>query len=462
MDSELIEIFLLIMCFVVIGVFTWLIIRHGTALMGFTIFAAFFIFLTNLSAFFIAKVFFLPMEATTPAHLVVWAYTLAALLAYALGVWFAWRPLRQGMRRLNPFVAEPKLILVFAVVGALITLFASVLPYIPSLSPVLFQLSMLIQLAFLGALSSALERGDYGKLVAALAIFIPVGMITVVTTGFAGMMGSFMLQPLMLFLFYRKPAWWKAGVFAAGVYVFFMVASVWFATRGIIRDGGLQGLETSEKVKSFYSQFAKAVDASIFEPETVRNASRLRVDLSVYNILQADWMGKNEPYSKGRSLFVDPVLALIPRLLWPGKTISLGDSEFINRYTGLTLSNSSISVDTNMTFEFYANFGWPGVIIGLFGFGYAMAWMELRLVRPGNSLTTILVLAILLLGLNSGGRRAAAMMLEKVPAVIGAVILGKMLESSTLLKTRFSLAAPPRPAGSGLPPLPPRRLRRLR
>jgi len=52
--------------------------------------------------------------------------------------------------------------------------------------------------------------------------------------------------------------------------------------------------------------------------------------------------------------------------------------------------------------------------------------------------------------------------LEKVPAVIGAVILGKMLESSTLLKTRFSLAAPPRPAGSGLPPLPPRRLRRLR
>ncbi len=459
MPTELWEMVILVLCFVVIGVFIWLMKRHGTVLMGFTVFAAFFIFLTNLSAFFIPRVFFLPKDFVTPEHLEVWAYSAVGLLAYALGVWIAWKPLRRGMPRINPFVAEPKLIMIFAIVGAVIMLFAGLLPYVPTLSPVLFKMSLLIQLAFLGAVSAALDRGDYGKLALSVAIFIPVGMITVVMTGFAGMMGSFMLHPFLLFLFYRKPTWWKAGVFAVGVYGFFMVASLWFATRGIIRDGGLQGLGTSEKVQSFYTQFGGAMDISLIEPETVRIAAATRVDLSVYNVQQAEWMGKNEPYSLGRSLFVDPVLAMVPRLLWPGKTINLGDSEFINRYTGLGLATQSISVDTNMTFEFYANFGWPGVIVGLFFFGYAMASMELRLVRPGNSLTMILVLSLLLLGLNTGGRRAAAMMLENGATVIGALILGKMLESSTFLKTKFKLRDRPRPAAPGVIPFAPRRLR---
>lgn len=437
MNSDVAELVILCLCLTVIGVFVWLIKRHRTVLMGFTCFAAFSIFMTNLSAFFIAKAFFLPMAPAMPEQLVVWGYSSFGLLGYALGVWQAWRPLRRGVKWINPYVIEPKLILTFATVGAVINLFAHLLPYVPTLSPMLFKLGMLIQLAFLGAVTAAIDRSDYGRLALAFGIFVPVGMVMVVMTGFAGMLGTFMLQPVMVFLFYKRPRWWKAGIFSVAVYAFFTVASVWFATRSIIREGGLRGLSTTEKVSSFFVQFADAVNVDMAAPETARYAAETRIDLSIYNVLQVQHMGTREPYSWGKSLFIDPLLALVPRALWPGKTISLGDSEFVNRYTGLTLKTETISVDTNLSFELYANFSWPGVIIGLYLLGYLMARMELKLVRPGNSLSIILVLSILLLGMSTGGRRAAAMTLELGTSVIGALILGKLLETSRFLRRKF-------------------------
>ena len=438
MDARIWENLVLGLCFVVVVVFIALIKRHRSVMMGFTLFVPLSIFLTNLSAFFIPKVFFLDMPPPALEQLIVWTYSCFALLAYAYGVWRAWRPLREGFERKNPFVVEPKLILVFAGVGAVVNLFAAALPYVPTLSPVLFKLGLLIQLAFLGAVSSAIDRSDYGRLFLAIGIFVPVGLIMVVTTGFAGMLGTFMLHPLFVFLFYKRPRFWKAGVFAVAVYAFFTVAGVWFATRGIIREGHLAGLSTADKVTTFFSQFGDALDFAVVAPESVRMAAANRVDLSVYNVLQVAWTGEKEPYSWGRSLFIDPLLALVPRALWPGKTISLGDSEFINRYTGMSLSNSNISVDTNITFELYANFSWVGVVVGLFFYGYLMARMELKLMTPGTSLTLMLVLSLLLLGLTSGGRRAAAMTLELVPTVIGAFLLGKLLESSRFLRLRFN------------------------
>jgi len=437
-DARVWEDLVLGLCCVVVGVFLWLIKRHRSVMMGFTLFVPLAIFLTNLSAFVIPKIFFLEMPPASWEHLIVWTYSGLALLAYAYGVWQAWRPLREGLKRKNPFVVEPKLILVFAGVGAVVNLFAAALPYVPTLSPVLFKLGLLIQLAFIGAVSAAIDRSDYGRLLAAIGIFVPVGLIMVVTTGFAGMLGTFMLHPFLVFLFYKRPRFWKAGIFAVAVYFFFTVASVWFATRGIIREGHLVGLSTADKVTTFFSQFGDTLDFAMVAPESVRMAAANRVDLSVYNVLQVAWTGEKEPYSWGKSLFIDPLLALVPRVLWPGKTITLGDSEFINRYTGLSLSNSNISVDTNITFELYANFGWIGVVAGLFVYGYLMARMELKLMTPGNSLTLMLVLSLLLLGLTSGGRRAAAMMLELGPTVFGAFWLGKFLESSRFLRLRFN------------------------
>jgi hypothetical protein len=174
----------------------------------------------------------------------------------------------------------------------------------------------------------------------------------------------------------------------------------------------------------FYATFGRALNESIFHPETLQQVALDRLDLCQLNELQIAWMPEGEPYSLGRSLFIDPLYALIPRVLWPGKTITQGDSQFINRYTGLQLSTESISVDTNITFELYANFGWVGMVFGLGVFGWVVARLELALFLPGKSLWQVLMISLVLFSFSVGGRRAAAMALEIGGSVVGAYIIG--------------------------------------
>jgi len=439
------------LCFVLFGTFAALVHWHRGVLLGFSMMAVMSFFLTNLSGLFITNIFFLDDSHMTPDHIVVYLYTIAGLFAYAAGLWWAWRPLRKGVVLVNPFVREGKLVYAFLAVGVCILLFARFLPFIPTVSSILFRLSGLVQLAFIAAIVWTLQRGDYARLALAAGIFIPVALFNVVITGFAGMIGLFMLHPSILFLFWRKVTVVRAVAMCCVVYCFFLLASVWFSTRSLIREGGLrEGGEVGRAVE-FYSAFANAASDSVVKPEVLQVAALTRIDLSSYNAIQVGYLESTGGYSYGKSLFVDPLLALIPRLVWKDKTISLGDSEFINRYTGLVLSNDSISVDTNITFELYANFGWIGVVIGLFFFGLIIGKLELALCRPGIKLRTVVVISIVLLTLSSGGRRAAAMALEIGTSAIAAYILGLSLEFSGLFVKVFHAAgAVVSPARSGL------------
>jgi hypothetical protein len=391
---------------------------------------------------FITYIFFLDDSHITPDHIVVYLYSIAGLIAYALGVYVSWKPIRKGAPLVNPFVREGKLVYTFLALGVLVLLFARFLPFIPTVSSILFRLSGLVQISFIAAIVWTLHRSDYARLALAAGIFFPVALFNVVITGFAGMIGLFMLHPSILVLFYKKVSLLRVAVLGFVVYCFFLLASVWFSTRSLIREGGLrEGSEVNRAVE-FYSEFLKAAGDSVAKPEVLQTAALTRIDLSSYNAIQVGYLESNGGFSYGVSLFVDPVLALIPRLIWKDKTISLGDSEFINRYTGLTLSNDSISVDTNITFELYANFGSIGVVVGLFFFGLIIARMELAMCTPGVKLRTVVVLAIVLLTLASGGRRAAAMALELGTSAIGAYILGLSLEMSGLFVKRYYVAVP--------------------
>lgn len=429
------------LCFLLAAVFALLVRLHKGVLMGFTFMAVMSFFLTNLSGLFITYLFFLDDSHITPEHIAVYLYTIGGLVAYALGVVVAWRPLRRGTPLVNPFVREGKLVYTFLALGVVVLLFARFLPFIPTVSSILFRLAGLVQISFIAAIVWTLHRSDYLRLALAAGIFFPVAMFNVVITGFAGMIGMFMLHPSILVLYYRSITVLRVAGLCVVVYCFFLLASVWFSTRSLIREGGLrEGSEVNRAIE-FYSEFLKAAGDSVAKPEVLQTAALTRIDLSGYNALQVGYLESSGGYSYGKSLFVDPVLALIPRLVWKDKTISLGDSEFINRYTGLTLSNDSISVDTNITFELYANFGAAGVVVGMFFFGLIIARMELAMCSPGVKLRTVVVLAIVLLALASGGRRAAAMALELGSSAIGAYLLGLALEFSGMFVKRFYVVA---------------------
>lgn len=78
--------------------------------------------------------------------------------------------------------------------------------------------------------------------------------------------------------------------------------------------------------------------------------------------------------ANGKTLWFS-VVALIPRVLWPGKPDVGGGGNVVADYTGLTFSRGT-SVGAGQVFEFYVNFGVIGVIFGFLVFGFVIKLVD--------------------------------------------------------------------------------------
>ena len=73
----------------------------------------------------------------------------------------------------------------------------------------------------------------------------------------------------------------------------------------------------------------------------------------------------------------DAILSLVPRALWPNKTVYGGSPEIVGKMTGLKLS-STTSFGVGNVMEFYINFGMWGLIGGFLILGWAMGRFDHR------------------------------------------------------------------------------------
>jgi hypothetical protein len=76
----------------------------------------------------------------------------------------------------------------------------------------------------------------------------------------------------------------------------------------------------------------------------------------------------------GSTLIVIP-LSIVPRFLWPGKP-ERGGSDFMSEHTGITLSDNA-TFGSGSVFEFYANFGYLGVLAGFIVLGWLMRRIDM-------------------------------------------------------------------------------------
>jgi hypothetical protein len=89
----------------------------------------------------------------------------------------------------------------------------------------------------------------------------------------------------------------------------------------------------------------------------------------------------------------------IPRFLWPDKPVKELGQAFGHRYGFLHRSNLSTSINFPFLVEFYANFGPPGVVIGMFLVGLIYRCLDGFVNRPGQSTIRSLMGVVLLLPL---------------------------------------------------------------
>ena len=175
--------------------------------------------------------------------------------------------------------------------------------------------------------------------------------------------------------------------------------------------------------------------ATNFEFFNIRNNRHLlMVDLRLnQNILVGQGVINMEragiPYAGTRTI-VDGFIAMVPRILWPGKPATAGGSKILSQYTQRKFSKTS-TIGIGNILEFYISYGIVALVSGMICLGAAiryldiLAWkslaagdewkftsyylMGLALVSPGNNFSAILsafaATVILLFSLEASGTR---------------------------------------------------------
>jgi hypothetical protein len=81
-----------------------------------------------------------------------------------------------------------------------------------------------------------------------------------------------------------------------------------------------------------------------------------------------------QPFARGATLS-QALVALVPRALWPDKTVYAGSMGLVSNYTGITFAYGT-SVGMGQVFEFYVNFGTTGIILGFLILGAALGVVD--------------------------------------------------------------------------------------
>jgi hypothetical protein len=133
-----------------------------------------------------------------------------------------------------------------------------------------------------------------------------------------------------------------------------------------------------------------------------------------------------------------PIWGIVPRAIWPEKPNIGGGRTVVADFTGIQFWEGT-SVGTGQVFEFYVNFGVPGVLIGFVVLGFGLIWLDRGIMRAlARDDTRGLLLRALpgLTLLQPGGN-----LLEIVVAVFGAIILSHVLVQARILRVIWSAPA---------------------
>ena len=218
------------------------------------------------------------------------------------------------------------------------------------------------------------QRNDPTRMLGWMATALAFPLFTMLTMGF---LGFGVYAALMLFLFilpFYRPRW--QILLGLGV-LFYLGLSVfvnYMHDRSDFRDTVWGGEKYSARVHEFYNMFSQ------FEWFDFHNEEHLEaVDgrLNQNFLVGAVVVNLDEravPFANGSTL-VDAMLALIPRILWPGKTVHAGSPAIVSYYSGISFADGT-SVGVGQVMEFYINYGRWGIIGGFFCFGLIIRWLD--------------------------------------------------------------------------------------
>lgn len=245
--------------------------------------------------------------------------------------------------------------------------------------------------------------------------------VTLISSGFLGFGISALTSAYCILLV--KPRRLLLAIISAALAFYFAlgVAVTYFSGREEIR-GSVWGGETNEqRLDSITNVFSKA---TLFEYTNLEHAFFIDMRLNqnfVVGRAESNMKFSNVPFFNGRT-FIDSIVALVPRALWPEKPVFAGSGDLVTQVTGIVFAEGT-SVGIGSVLESYANFGWFGLFLFHFPMGYFIRLLDFRSFRAEalGDYSTLLSCFLPALALNAVGGVFA----EATAAALAAWLAGR-------------------------------------
>lgn len=210
-----------------------------------------------------------------------------------------------------------------------------------------------------------------------------IPFMTILNDGFLGI-GLSMFITVLIFTsnFYRFNYRYLLILLFA-IYLGLSFYQSYLRDRTEIRDLVWGGAEYSERINKLKYT---VLNLDFFNPFDFEHLDRVNERMNQNWIVgkSIDYMSNGrEEYAKGGT-FKLGMMNLIPRIIWKDKSITAGDTQRVEKYTGLKFDNNT-SVGMPHVMELYVNFAIYSVIIGFILIGILFSYLDYKAYITLNS-----------------------------------------------------------------------------
>lgn len=211
------------------------------------------------------------------------------------------------------------------------------------------------------------------------SLFLLIPAFYALFLGFLSFGTQFMVLLVSLLLMQVRPTSKNvlAVCFAAAVagYMFISVFVIYMENRRALREILWSDADLGQRVSAM-----SEVAAKIGPYDYSDNVHMTYIDSRLnHNILVGKAVDQLEfspdGYAMGRTM-MNALLSWVPRFIWPDKPTT-GSTAVLTEFTGQRFDEST-AMQTGHIFEFFINFGWTGVLIGMLIYGFLVRVVDVR------------------------------------------------------------------------------------
>jgi hypothetical protein len=258
--------------------------------------------------------------------------------------------------------------------GLLVTYTLRLFVNIPSIGAIIEKGGGIWVLGVLLGLQSAVRRGDGWQITSWLAAMGVYPLLTLLLGGFL----SFGATPVFIILSaltISTRSSWRVGIgLSVATLVFFTMFLSYFQNRDMIRDAVWGGAA----MKSRISESTRIItDLELFDSQNQSHLEALdqRLNQNFFVGMADQRIKSREVTFKYGETFLDGLISLVPRIIWPTKPVVAGSPAIIMEMTGFIV-NDTTSYGVGNVMEFHINFGMPSLIFGFLFLGLLFGWLD--------------------------------------------------------------------------------------